>query len=1245
MLLNMVILTYFIGFNSVLDQYFTEKTTVVMNLKGRADIFLKYLKGPIIILNSTEVWYGVKIKVNNFIITYDNLESLKDVIEQMQDNREGWNSRGKFMIIINEKSYEEEVQNVLKLLWKYNIYNSVVAHCRNDCRYYSYDFLKSKCGTALIAEQRSNLQLYENKVYNNLCNLPFVVLWYPTPPYTIDYKRVKNQGFMISALKLVGERNHLNVTFEENFEKYNNEATFQEEGSIHEDFKSGHGDCFASVGGYDFRRCLVLYDCTVPIGDEQIFWVIPKPVKRPFWKSVLISFDLTIWILLGISLLIVSLIIWLMRTRDDQFGSFSHCILLAFRAVLGTSHNALPTSVSLRIVFITFSLCCIVINTAYQGKLFDFLQNPGYERGITSLQAILDSGLPLEFEYGYFALFLYNGPLAEKVLDRFTVSLLSANDTLYSSVINQDHITISRGGEVTVNPHLKTSFLTVNLYYAHVVYYMKQDHFLLDFLNFNLQRITESGFFVKWISDIELEYSKVPLDDGKKGAVPLSIANLQGAFFILIIGTVMLDPDDLTEQQHHNDSLNKKKQSKLRKKQRWQLKRNIKETCTFDLPMFTPLWDYTQEDLNVKETIQWISDKDVGWFPNDIEDIKAWIVRGPPKFTINNETNFCEPSMLEEVLRAKEIFDELDVKELSKSRCRANPFEKIRSAFFMNRAALKMANIDAVTGFIFTNIDRDPRHYKKKEPYYFADVCAGPGGFSEYILWRKKWLFKGFGFTLKCDHDFELHQSHCMSPVTFCAQYGVHGDGDICRIENIQHFAKNVLHESEGLGVHFMMSDGGFSVEGNENIQEILSKQLYVCQCLTALEIVRAHGHFVTKLFDLFTPFSIGLIFLMYKCFEKITILKPNASRPANSERYLICYGLKKCRCTDTIRQYLTLIAEELWHLREIRKDPTIDVNEIVSMSTIKSNEEFCKFLTESNNKIGRRQTVGLVKLGVFCRNPTLVDPRQDELRAECLKYWQIPDKPKIPLPRFTTDDLLKIAVHNTEFMNVPAIVIADTCTLENYVRDANDWIYLLLGCSKRTNICNFYAGVGDGKVYRLQCFKWVKVKKLQLIRGTLLYGELVNERVLEKVGDQVKEATRQSLHVVDALRLGDISLADLTFRERADLIETYCQAVNHESHVDRIRIRTKPVQNITTLHSLLESTNKLTNSTLPILGYNNIREFYTVNSMMLLHINKDLLFQNTFVSRIQVFVDQESGIFDTSTTLNSLEETIGDAK
>lgn len=233
-----------------------------------------------------------------------------------------------------------------------------------------------------------------------------------------------------------------------------------------------------------------------------------------------------------------------------------------------------------------------------------------------------------------------------------------------------------------------------------------------------------------------------------------------------------------------------------------------------------------------------------------------------------------------------------------KARARANPFETIRSAFFMNRAALKMANIDAATEFMFSDIERhvnnfiylllfffsfhlfvrifyiltflfQPHHRKNRGPFYFADVCAGPGGFTEYILWRKKWVFKGFGLTLRKNNDFKVSDSNCVSSATFLPLYGAMGDGDICRPENIKHFSERVLHDTNHEGVHFMMSDGGFSVEGNENLQEVLSKQLYVCQCLVALEIVRRHGHYVSKLFDVFTPFSVGLLFLMYLCFEK----------------------------------------------------------------------------------------------------------------------------------------------------------------------------------------------------------------------------------------------------------------------------------------------------------------------------------------------------------------------------------------
>lgn len=63
------------------------------------------------------------------------------------------------------------------------------------------------------------------------------------------------------------------------------------------------------------------------------------------------------------------------------------------------------------------------------------------------------------------------------------------------------------------------------------------------------------------------------------------------------------------------------------------------------------------------------------------------------------------------------------------------------------------------------------------ELLYFGDVCAGPGGFSEYILWKRRWHAKGFGMTLKGPCDFKLEDFFAAPSELFEPYYGLHGIG------------------------------------------------------------------------------------------------------------------------------------------------------------------------------------------------------------------------------------------------------------------------------------------------------------------------------------------------------------------------------------------------------------------------------------------------------------------------------------
>lgn len=79
-----------------------------------------------------------------------------------------------------------------------------------------------------------------------------------------------------------------------------------------------------------------------------------------------------------------------------------------------------------------------------------------------------------------------------------------------------------------------------------------------------------------------------------------------------------------------------------------------------------------------------------------------------------------------------------------------------------------------------------------------------------------------------------------------------------------------------------------------------------------------------------------------------MAIVKPNSSRPANAERYLICSNLKRKGYFKKIKSYLWEVVKKLWELRDNNEQ---DILEIVSMDVIKQDETFCNYIIERNNR------------------------------------------------------------------------------------------------------------------------------------------------------------------------------------------------------------------------------------------------------------------------------------------------------
>ena len=118
--------------------------------------------------------------------------------------------------------------------------------------------------------------------------------------------------------------------------------------------------------------------------------------------------------------------------------------------------------------------------------------------------------------------------------------------------------------------------------------------------------------------------------------------------------------------------------------------------------------------------------------------------------------------------------------------------------------------------------------------------------------------------------------------------YGKDNTGDLYKIENIIYLKNKMKHS-----IDFITADGGFDFSVNFNKQEELSYKIIFCEIVTALATQKKGGSFVCKIFDSYTPITIKFLYILFTSYEKVYITKPFTSRPANSEKYIVCDDFK----------------------------------------------------------------------------------------------------------------------------------------------------------------------------------------------------------------------------------------------------------------------------------------------------------------------------------------------------------------
>tara|TARA_B100000902_G_scaffold400009_1_gene474514 strand:- start:1966 stop:3099 length:1134 start_codon:yes stop_codon:yes gene_type:complete len=202
-------------------------------------------------------------------------------------------------------------------------------------------------------------------------------------------------------------------------------------------------------------------------------------------------------------------------------------------------------------------------------------------------------------------------------------------------------------------------------------------------------------------------------------------------------------------------------------------------------------------------------------------------------------------------------------------------------------------------------------------------LAEGPGGFIEALChMRKNTADNYIGMTL-IDNDINVPSwkkslNFLKSNTNVYIENGIDNTGNIMKKENLLHCFKKY-----GNSMDLVTGDGGFDFSIDFNKQENISSKIIFCQIAFTIAIQKKGGSCILKFFDTFTKISIDMIYLLSLLYKEVFFVKPNTSRYANSEKYIICKNFKIDNSNDLVNKFAHIFN----NLNNIELTSILDVN------------------------------------------------------------------------------------------------------------------------------------------------------------------------------------------------------------------------------------------------------------------------------------------------------------------------------
>lgn len=255
----------------------------------------------------------------------------------------------------------------------------------------------------------------------------------------------------------------------------------------------------------------------------------------------------------------------------------------------------------------------------------------------------------------------------------------------------------------------------------------------------------------------------------------------------------------------------------------------------------------------------------------------------------------------------------------------------------------------------------DSRLMSCPTPLHFVTLCESPGSFIAALSDFRRMRCCGaagdsfMGISLPCSRGDAAPADvpAWRVPPAVLSRHRVRlHTGDLYSMPVVRSFVDGVL--DAGSFADVVTADGGFDFSDDYDGQEMSMSRLIISEVYTALMVQRSGGVLVLKVFDLFDERMLSVLQAVSLQYRTVCIAKPRASRPANSERYMVFTGFEPTfRLFGLLDDLSALLAG--WEGRGggLRTLPTAHIPPLLT--------GFLSFVVRANAKTASQQVVNIM--------------------------------------------------------------------------------------------------------------------------------------------------------------------------------------------------------------------------------------------------------------------------------------------